>query len=84
VNVGFGVRLTNGWVNLDMLADPRIEYWECRKELPFKRRGVATIYTDLLEYFEYGDEARKFLQSCRRCLSDTGCYEDRSAGWRRI
>jgi len=33
VNVGCGGRPTNGWVHLDMLADRRIEYWDCRKEL---------------------------------------------------
>jgi predicted SAM-dependent methyltransferase len=73
VNVGCGGRPTSGWVNLDMLADPRIDYWDCRKELPFRDGAVAAIYTEhFLEHLEYGDEARKFLQNCRRCLSDTG------------
>jgi predicted SAM-dependent methyltransferase len=73
VNVGCGGRPTNGWVNLDLLADPRIEYWDCRKGLPFRDGSVAAIYTEhFLEHLEYRDEARKFLQNCRTCLSDTG------------
>ncbi len=73
VNVGCGGRPTNGWVNLDMLADPRIEYWDCRKGLPFEDGAVAAIYTEhFLEHLEYADEARNFLRNCRRCLSDNG------------
>jgi len=73
VNIGCGGRIANGWVNLDMLADPRIEYWDCRKDLPFKDGTVAAIYTEhFLEHLEYADEARNFLQNCRRCLSDNG------------
>jgi predicted SAM-dependent methyltransferase len=73
VNIGCGRRPINGWVNLDMLADPRIVYWDCRKGLPFRDGAVTSIYAEhFLEHLEYGDEARKFLHNCRRCLSDTG------------
>src|SRR5262249_7455886 len=35
VNVGCGSNVTKGWVNLDVLVQPGILYWDCAKGLPF-------------------------------------------------
>jgi predicted SAM-dependent methyltransferase len=73
VNIGCGSHPTKGWVNLDMAADPQIDYWDCRKGLPFKDGALAAIFTEhLVEHLEYPSEISRFLRECRRCLSETG------------
>jgi len=73
VNVGCGPRPISGWVNLDMLLGPQIDYWDCRKGLPFSDGSVDAIFTEhFLEHLEYSDEASTFLRECHRCLSEAG------------
>jgi len=73
LNVGCGERPTSGWINFDMISDPRVEYWDCRKGLPFRDGAVTAIYSEhFLEHLEYGSEVGKFLKECLRCLSQSG------------
>jgi predicted SAM-dependent methyltransferase len=73
LNVGCGSRPTDGWINFDMISDPRIEFWDCRKGLPFSDSAVATIFTEhFLEHLEYTGEVERFLRECLRCLSPSG------------
>lgn len=73
VNVGCGPHPLEGWVNLDIISDPRVDYWDCRKGLPFKDGAAKLIYTEhFLEHLNYGDELHRFLDDCFRCLDVKG------------
>jgi predicted SAM-dependent methyltransferase len=74
VNIGCGSRPTSGWINLDMnAADPQIDYWDCRKGLPFKDGALTAIFTEhFVEHLEYPEEVSYFLMECCRCLNETG------------
>ena len=73
IQVGCGPRPVEGWVNLDLLDDPRIDYWDARDGLPFRDGAVEAIYTEhFLEHLEYSDEAPAFLRECHRCLGEGG------------
>jgi len=73
LNVGCGGRPTTGWVNLDMVSHPQVEFWDCRKGLPFSDGAVAAVFAEhFLEHLAYGDEVQKFLRECFRCLRTSG------------
>jgi predicted SAM-dependent methyltransferase len=56
-----------------MISDPQIEFWDCRKGLPFRDGAVTTIFTEhFLEHLAYADEVQEFLRECHRCLSPSG------------
>jgi len=73
LNIGCGTRPTEGWVNLDLMSHPGVEYWDCRKGLPFGDRTVKAIFTEhVVEHIEYGHDVEKFLGECLRCLEPNG------------
>jgi predicted SAM-dependent methyltransferase len=73
IQVGCGPRPFEGWVNLDLQEDPRIEYWDARQGLPFRDGAAEAIYAEhFLEHLEYSDEAPGFLGECHRCLKSGG------------
>ena len=56
-----------------MISDPRIEFWDCRKGMPFSDSTVAAIFTEhFLEHLEYTGEVEEFLRECLRCLRPSG------------
>jgi len=73
LNIGCGDRPTEGWVNFDLISRPKVDYWDCRKGLPFRDGAVSAIFTEhVVEHLEYGDEVEKFLRECLRCLGPSG------------
>ena len=73
VNVGCGSQPTGGWINLDVGTHPGVDFWDCRKGLPFADGTVLAIFTEhFVEHLEYPDEVHRFLAECHRCLADKG------------
>jgi predicted SAM-dependent methyltransferase len=75
LNIGCGSRPTEGWVNLDLMSYPGVEYWDCRKGLPFGDGTVKAIFSEhVLEHMEYGHDVQTFLGECLRCLEPGGVF----------
>ena len=73
VNVGCGQEPTPGWINLDLIRNPRIYYWDCRFGLPFGNDAVTAIYAEhFFEHLDYETEARLFLAESLRALVPGG------------
>ena len=73
LNVGCGERPASGWVNFDFEPGEQVEFWDCRKGLPFKAGAVTAIFTEhFIEHLEFDGEVQNFIKECLRCLSDSG------------
>jgi predicted SAM-dependent methyltransferase len=73
VNIGCGDNPADGWINLDIVFDSRVTYWDCRRGLPFEDASVKAIFTEhFLEHLDYKAEAPAFLRECWRCLQVGG------------
>lgn len=73
VNVGCGDRAVPNWLNLDMVANPLIEFWDCRRGLPLVDGAADRIFAEhFLEHLDYATEAPLFLRECHRCLRPAG------------
>lgn len=73
VNIGCGPRPTPGWVNLDVLPAEGVQFWDCRRGLPFSDNAVSAIYSEhSFEHLDLETEAKPFLQECLRCLGPGG------------
>jgi predicted SAM-dependent methyltransferase len=71
VNIGCGSRPTQGWINFDLF--PGVNFWDCRRGLPFAENAVTVIYLQhVFEHFDPDIEAKPFLRECLRCLSPRG------------
>jgi SAM-dependent methyltransferase len=73
VNIGCGGRPTKDWVNFDAIPGPGVDFWDCRRGLPFADNAVAAIYLEhVFEHFDLEAEAKPFLRECLRCLRPGG------------
>jgi len=73
VNIGCGPRPTPGWANLDVLPAEGVQFWDCRRGLPFSDNAVSAIYSEhSFEHLDLETEAKPFLQECLRCLRPGG------------
>jgi predicted SAM-dependent methyltransferase len=73
VNIGCAERAIPGWVNLDLRVVPDVDFWDCRRGLPFTDDTVATIYCEhAFEHLEFETEAKLFLRESLRCLRTGG------------
>jgi predicted SAM-dependent methyltransferase len=73
VNVGCGTNVADGYVNIDLVSDPRVFFWDCRKSLPFDDESVDVIFSEhVVEHFEYPSQSSIFLKECHRCLKKDG------------
>jgi len=73
VNVGCGFNVADGYVNVDVVNDPRVFFWDCRKSLPFDNDSVDVIFSEhVVEHFEYPNQSSTFLKECHRCLKRGG------------
>src|SRR5215831_13178788 len=72
-NIGCGPYPASGWVNLDVLPFPNVEYWDCRRGLPFSDNSVDAIYSEhSFEHLDLDAEAKPYLRECLRCLRPGG------------
>lgn len=73
VQVGCGSRSQSGWVNLDLLVEPNITTWDCRRGLPFQDNSVAIIFAEhVFEHLDRPKSTSLFLSECLRCLQPGG------------
>ena len=73
VNIGCGKTPIQGWVNLDVVSQTGVFFWDCRSGLPFSDGAVAAIYAEhFFEHLDLESEARPFLGDCLRCLQPGG------------
>ena len=74
VNLGCGLAAKPGWVNVDMVRYPEVNYlFDCRKKLPFSDCSVRAIFTEhFIEHIDYCEEIPAFLSECHRVLLPGG------------
>lgn len=73
VQVGCGSRVRPRWVNLDLLVEPEITTWDCRRGLPFDDSSVAVIFAEhVFEHLDRPKSSFPFLSECLRCLQPGG------------
>ena len=73
INVGCGKNPIQGWINLDVVSQKDVWFWDCRSGLPFSDGAVAAIYAEhFFEHLDLESEARRFLRECLRCLQPGG------------
>jgi len=73
VNVGCGFNVAEGYVNIDLVSDPKVFFWDCRKSMPFDNDSVDVIFAEhVFEHFEYPTQSSVFLKECHRCLKRGG------------
>ena len=73
VNIGCGRNPIQGWINLDVVSQADVWFWDCRSGLPFSNGTVAAIYAEhFFEHLDLESEARPFLRECLRCLQPGG------------
>jgi predicted SAM-dependent methyltransferase len=72
-NIGCGSKAIDGYVNLDIAGYPNVDFWDCRKSLPFDDNSAEFIFAEhVFEHFEYKTESFQFLTECHRCLKKGG------------
>jgi predicted SAM-dependent methyltransferase len=73
VNIGCGGQPTPGWVNLDLNSSSGVNFWDCRRGLPFSDNTVIAFYSEhMFEHLDPASEGKPFLRECLRCLRPGG------------
>jgi predicted SAM-dependent methyltransferase len=73
LNVGCGPNVRDGWINIDMVGQPGVLYWDIRKRLPFDDNSTGLIFVEhVFEHLDHPVDTQLFLAECLRCLRPGG------------
>lgn len=76
MNLGCGPDILDGFVNVDMISAPGVQYWDCRNEVPKKWKGTFdfVLVNHVLCTMNYGD-VKLTLQGILEILKPGGRVE---------
>ncbi len=73
INVGCGPYPLDGWTNMDLVNEPGVLCWDCRRKWPFDNGSASFIFAEhIFEHLDEPTETTPFLAECFRLLTDEG------------